>query len=545
VTLPTEVPIAALPLPGFPQADLTALKGGVEWIILPFCQGLDMSGSNEHAKRKREGLRFWMRQSLQEVRHASRELSPEVVHDLRVALRRCRSLAAGLAEVDSDPAWREMRRASRKLFRRLGELRDLQVLKEWVGRLADESDPVRQAIWEVFAAREPELKQQAAHALSSFDRRKWLGWSGTLEQRSRRLAPDGLVAQHLALQRWEEARALHRRALRSRSAPAWHALRIGLKRFRYTVENFLPQRHAEWSQDLKRVQAQLGDVHDLDVLLETLPEAGPALDDAAAARWREAIARERTARLDGYLAAMGGRNSLWSAWRAALPEGERLAAAGLAKLTVWASGLDPDTAHSRQVARLALELHDGLVAAGFNGALSHPRARTMLHAAALLHNVGRSESAKGHHKAAYRLISALAPPLGWTREEIERTAIVARYHCGAEPREKHKAYGALPADGRGLVRTLAAVLRVADALDEGYDGAVRRLEVRNGGDYLLVRAAGWDETEEHAAILGGRKHLLESAIGKPIIVRAAPVREAAVLTRPAPRAPRGVAVVAD
>jgi len=313
-------------------------------------------------------------------------------------------------------------------------------------------------------------------------------------------------------------------------------LRIGLKRFRYTVENFLPQRHAEWGADLKRMQDLLGEVHDLDVLLETLPEAGPVLDDTAAARWRQAIERERTERLDAYRAAMGGRNSLWSVWRAALPEGERLEAAALAKLTVWASGLDADTAHSRQVARLALELFDGLAAAGFNGALSHPRARALLHAAGLLHNVGRSDTHKGHHKAAYRLISALAPPLGWTQEEIERVAILARYHCGAEPNEKHRAYCALPEDGRNVIRTLAGVLRIADALDEAHDGSVRRLEVRNGGDYLLVRACGWEETEEHAAILGGRKHLLESAIGKPIIVRAAPVREAAILTRPAPRA---------
>ena len=132
---------------------------------------------SDSAKQKREGLRYWMRRVVHESSRASRELSPETVHDLRVALRRCRSLAAGLAEVDSDATWGDMRRASRRLFRRLGELRDLQVLQEWVSKLADESDAVRQSLSEVLAAREPELKQEAAHALSSFDRRKWLAWS--------------------------------------------------------------------------------------------------------------------------------------------------------------------------------------------------------------------------------------------------------------------------------------------------------------------------------------------------------------------------------
>jgi CHAD domain-containing protein len=496
---------------------------------------------SEHAQEKRVGLRYWMQRALRETRLAARESSPQVVHDLRVALRRCRSMAAGVSQVDSDSSWDEMRRASRKIFRRLGELRDLHVLQERVNRLADEGDPIRQALAELFSAREPELKDEVAKSLEAFDRRQWLLWSRTLPERARRLAPDGLVAQHLALEAWEQARALHRRALRNRNPASWHELRIGVKRFRYTVENFLPERHAEWGADLKRIQDLLGEVHDLDVLGETLPETGPVYDPAVAPgrEWHAAIERERTSRLDEYRARMAGRNSLWSVWRAGLPEGERLEAAALAKLTQWAAGLDPDTAHSRQVARIALELFDGLATAGFNGTLGNPRARVLLHAAALLHNTGRSETAKGHHKAAYRLISRLSPPLGWSKEEIERVAVIARYHCGMEPREKHRAYSALEPEGRSVVRTLAGLLRIADALDQAHDGAVRRVEVRSHAEYLLIRASGWQETEKSAAILGGRKHLLEAALGRPIIVRTAPVRDASVVTR---MAPRGVAV---
>ena len=494
---------------------------------------------SEHAKEPRAALRYWMQRVLREARLTARDPSSESVHDLRVALRRCRSLAAGLAGVDPDSSWKAMRKASRKLFRRLGELRDLQVLQEWNSRLADENDPVRQSLAEVLSAREPELRDQVAHSLEAFDRQQWLLWSRSLPERARRLTPDGLVAQHLALEQWEAARALHRRALRNRSPASWHALRIGLKRFRYTVENFLPARHAEWVEDLKRVQDLLGEVHDLDVLSTVLPEAGPVLDEAAAGRWRAAIDRERTPRLDEYRARMGGRKSLWSVWRAGLPDGERLEAAALAKLTLWASGLDPDTAHSRQVARLALEIFDGFTSAGFNGTLSMPRARVLLQAAALLHNIGRSENAKGHHKAAYRLIAGFDPPLGWSREEVEKVAVVARYHCGTEPRVKHKPYAALAPDAQSMVRTLAGILRIADALDEAHNGAVRHIDVRSNPEYLLIRASGWVESEESAAIIGGRKHLLESALARPIIVRAAPVREPAPVTR---LSPRGAAV---
>ena len=72
--------------------------------------------------------------------------------------------------------------------------------------------------------------------------------------------------QHLALERWEEARELHRQALRNRSQVGYHQLRIGIKRFRYTVENFLPQRHEKWAKDLRDLQDALGEVHDFDVL---------------------------------------------------------------------------------------------------------------------------------------------------------------------------------------------------------------------------------------------------------------------------------------
>src|ERR1035441_6942470 len=49
---------------------------------------------------------------------------------------------------------------------------------------------------------------------------------------------------------WTAAYDLHKHALRTRSQVSWHELRIGIKRFRYTVENFLPRQHALWGDDL-------------------------------------------------------------------------------------------------------------------------------------------------------------------------------------------------------------------------------------------------------------------------------------------------------
>ena len=78
-----------------------------------------------------------MERVLVECDRAAAGFEADPVHDLRVAIRRCRSLADGLIALDSDPSWKEMKKAGRKLFRALGELRDMHVLQEWIEKLGD------------------------------------------------------------------------------------------------------------------------------------------------------------------------------------------------------------------------------------------------------------------------------------------------------------------------------------------------------------------------------------------------------------------------
>src|SRR5271165_496754 len=82
------------------------------------------------------GLAYWMERVLKELEKVQTSPDPDSVHDLRVAIRRCRSVAAVLEEVDPDPAWPEMRKLPRRLFRELGALRDVQVLEDWTKQLS-------------------------------------------------------------------------------------------------------------------------------------------------------------------------------------------------------------------------------------------------------------------------------------------------------------------------------------------------------------------------------------------------------------------------
>ena len=483
--------------------------------------------SNTHpiAPRKieRTGLAHFMTRVLKECSRAARRFEADAVHDLRVALRRSRAIADGLSNVDPDKSLRALKTDSRELFRSLGNLRDIQVMLDWVQKLDPTDDPLKPRIREILSQEQEAAKSDAATALGEFDVRRWRKWSKDLSEKSRRIPAGSLVFEHLALERWIEAREMHRRAIRSRSRIGWHRVRIALKRFRYTLENFLPRHYAEWSEELKSVQDLLGAVHDLDVLRAKLRRIAASSGENAISTWLIWIDTARAEKLAEYRAKTFGKHSLWNIWRAGLLEGERLEAAALSTLVSWASYRDPDIEHSRRVSKLALELYDGFRDAQLNHTFREPRSRRILEAAALLHDVGCAKQDSGHHKASYRMIRKLSPPLGWTSDDLLLTALVARYHRGAEPSAEHEGYSSLMPEEREGVAWLAATIRLADGLDSDHNGRVSHVAVETSRPALIVRAEGYLHDVESASALAKKKHLLETLCNTPVIVQ--PARE--------------------
>ncbi len=534
---------------------------------------------------KTTGLRYWMLRVLHECEHVSTDFGADPVHDLRVALRRCRSMADGMMAMDPDPAWKAMKKAGKRLFQSLGELRDVQIMMEWLEKLqprpvrvgaadsaglppAAESDmgndgaspepianppvpdPAR-SLLQILSLRETEQKHAARAALDEFDRKQWRHWARILPQRASRIRPGSAVFKHLALERWTAARELHHRALRNRSQVAFHTLRIGLKRFRYIVENFLPAEHAAWSNDLKHMQDLLGEVHDLDVLWATALSCHVFADDESRQRWHARILEERAKRIAEYRQRTVGPDSLWNLWRAGLPQGRQIQQIATRRMKLWAKALDPDFAHSERVARLALELYDGLGAAGLPGTLNDTNAncttadaRDSLYAAALLHDVGLSKEKKGHHRTSQALIKAHGTPLGWKAENMQRAAIVARFHCGALPNRSHKALRDLLPNEQKVILRLTAILRLANALDAGHDGDIRRVRIENTAgssparqrrtngflrkpatlgknEALVIAADGYTPASPTAQAIAAERYLLETVLRRPVVVKAA------------------------
>lgn len=278
------------------------------------------------ASGKRIGLEAWMERVLEKAEEARDGWDADAVHDLRVAMRRCRTMADALSEVNPGPGWRKLKKATRGLFSRLGTLRDTQVEKEWLKRLGAPDDPIRRHMLRALTAQEHRQREEAARALGKFERKEWRKSSKHLAEMARFFPLESVVFQRLALSSLNEAVALHRRARKSRSRVAWHRLRIGLKQFRYIVENFLPARYAAWGEDLSHMQDLLGDVHDLDVLRTEIRRRCPERDAAGVTAWLEKIESERRARLDEFRVKTNDKEFLWLAWRGGLQGGNTIQA---------------------------------------------------------------------------------------------------------------------------------------------------------------------------------------------------------------------------
>lgn len=278
---------------------------------------------------KRIGLVFWMECVLQKAEEARRGGNADAVHDLRVALRRCRTMAEALSEVNPGTGWRKLKKSSRGLFHALGVLRDTQVEKEWVRKRGAPDDPIRRYMLRVLSLEERKHREAAEQALNKFDRKEWRRLSKKLSHKAQFFPLESVVFQRLALAGLNELVELYQRARKGRSRVAWHRLRIGLKRFRYIVENFLPQRYEVWGEDLRHLQDLLGDVHDLDVLRSEIRRRCAGRDPAAVAAWLEKIETERKARLDELRSKINDKEFLWLAWRGGLQGGNTIQAVSL------------------------------------------------------------------------------------------------------------------------------------------------------------------------------------------------------------------------
>jgi exopolyphosphatase / guanosine-5'-triphosphate,3'-diphosphate pyrophosphatase len=171
-------------------------------------------------------------------------------------------------------------------------------------------------------------------------------------------------------------------------------------------------------------------------------------------------------------------------------------------------------AHGEQTARLAARLFD--LTASLHGLGA--REREWLEHAALLHDVGYAIHYRRHHRHSEYLI-AHAELDAFDPREIEVIAQLARFHRGAKPRPRHLALRALESWQRRAVRALAALLRLADALDRTHASRVEELYCSIRRRRVTLEVLSRYDVELELADARDRGRLFEEVFERRLTVR--------------------------
>jgi exopolyphosphatase/guanosine-5'-triphosphate,3'-diphosphate pyrophosphatase len=192
----------------------------------------------------------------------------------------------------------------------------------------------------------------------------------------------------------------------------------------------------------------------------------------------------------------------------ALPERRRQSVEALAER------LDPDPGHSRHVQTLADQLFMDLRPAFELGETE----RELLAYAARLHDIGLSLAEKSHHKHGAYLIQNASLGGFWPKEG-ELISQIVRFHRGKAPdMRKHEAFALLAPWHRQVVEKLAAILRVADALDRRRRQAVREVRLEADADEARLIVHGSGDLRPELEALQDKGRLLYRILDRPVRV---------------------------
>ncbi len=178
-----------------------------------------------------------------------------------------------------------------------------------------------------------------------------------------------------------------------------------------------------------------------------------------------------------------------------------------------------DLDSSQRVASFSLSIFDQL-----QGILHHwgSKERELLWVAAILHNCGFYISHAAHHKHSYYLIRH-AELLGFTENELEIIANIARYHRKSKPKKKHNNFQNLPdKTTKKMVSEVSAILRLAVALDRRQIGAITAVscEYKEEEQELILKLFPRDAKDDCALELWNlddKKVIFENEFGVKII----------------------------
>jgi len=181
----------------------------------------------------------------------------------------------------------------------------------------------------------------------------------------------------------------------------------------------------------------------------------------------------------------------------------------------FAKKFGSDRAHAAHVEKLALSIFDQSTRLHGMG----ERERLFLQVAAILHDIGKHININHHDQHSYTIINS-QDIMGFSDREVAVVANVARYHSEESPSSSHGNYRQLADGDKVLVTKLAAMLRLADALDITHRQLVESVDLAVSGRELHIRLATQADILLEEWNFLNRCQLFEEVIGyRPILKR--------------------------
>lgn len=180
---------------------------------------------------------------------------------------------------------------------------------------------------------------------------------------------------------------------------------------------------------------------------------------------------------------------------------------------ILAERYQSDPGHGEHVSNLCARFFDEL--ADLHQLTPHDA--LLLKVAAILHEVGTYVSPRAHHKHSEYLILN-SEVFGLDRMDVTIVAQVARYHRHAMPSLDHAGYAALSTEDRIRVSKLAALLRVADALERTHAQRVAQIECRRRGGKLHLRLPGLSDAAVERLAMTSKADLFEQVFGLSVVI---------------------------
>jgi len=147
-----------------------------------------------------------------------------------------------------------------------------------------------------------------------------------------------------------------------------------------------------------------------------------------------------------------------------------------------------------------------------------PHYGVLLKVAAILHDIGSVVSDRSHHKhSMYLIMNSDVSRI--SRDDMLLVALIARYHRRSIPQPAHEGFAQLDCEMRVVVSKLAAILRVADALDRSHSQRIRDMVFTREPDQFVITTGSAEDVTLERLSMEEKSGMFKDLYGRRIILR--------------------------